>query len=441
VYGLYLYGCPGPCATQHDEIDIELLTNLLQPGLSPLQVQLNRYANEPLGAGHGELISLPTGFDPLGSHDWTIRWSPARIDYLVDGTLLFSAATYVPQGSMQANVIAWGPASDWPTAFSADLQPVSSALQNQSFVALLRSVVVRSSPALPTKVGIWRPVTFNMVAEDVNGNIAWDAGIDQANFFGATGDTVIFGDWDGSGKTKMGIFRPSVAMFALDMNGNGAWDPGIDKYGFFGQSGDVPIVGDWTGDGKSKIGIYRPTTGLFALDVNDDLTYDSGIDRFGKFGLAGDTAIIGDWTADGKSKVGIFRAGLWILDSNNDLTQDAGDASGTIGQSGDTPLVGDWNGDGRTKVGIYRSSVGMFGLDYNGNLVWDAGTDRAGVFGASGSSPVVGDWDGTGVTRVGVFYGNGYWALDMNGNLAWDAGTDTWGGFGALGDTPVVGKW
>ena len=36
------YGCvPAASATQHDEIDIELVTNLLQPG---------GYANEPLGA-------------------------------------------------------------------------------------------------------------------------------------------------------------------------------------------------------------------------------------------------------------------------------------------------------------------------------------------------------------------------------------------------------
>ena len=93
VYGMYLYGCPGNCATQHDEIDIELLTNLLQGG--PLKVQLNRYANEPLGAGNGGLVNLPAGFDPLAVHDWTIRWSFSQIDYLVDGTLLGSATNQI----------------------------------------------------------------------------------------------------------------------------------------------------------------------------------------------------------------------------------------------------------------------------------------------------------------------------------------------------------
>jgi hypothetical protein len=53
VFGVYFFGGPGHCATNHDEIDIELVTNKLQG--APYQVQLNRYANEPLGAGHGGL--------------------------------------------------------------------------------------------------------------------------------------------------------------------------------------------------------------------------------------------------------------------------------------------------------------------------------------------------------------------------------------------------
>jgi hypothetical protein len=148
VYGLYLYACqtPATCATNHDEADIELVTNTLQPG-GPLTVQLNQYANEPLGAGNGGFVNLPTGFDPLASHDWSIRWSLSQIDYLVDGVLLSSATTHVPQGPMQANVIAWGPAADWMAAFSPLLQPVSSQAQNQSFVAILRSLTITLTSA------------------------------------------------------------------------------------------------------------------------------------------------------------------------------------------------------------------------------------------------------------------------------------------------------
>ena len=141
VYGVYFYSCIPPTCATHDEIDIELVTNVLQPG-APLQVQHNRYAAEPFGAGNGGLVNLPAGFDPLAVHDWTIRWSFSRIEYLVDGQLLYTATTKIPQGPMNATVIAWGPASGWPTAYDPSLQPVGSPAQNQSFVALLKSIVV-----------------------------------------------------------------------------------------------------------------------------------------------------------------------------------------------------------------------------------------------------------------------------------------------------------
>ena len=147
--------------------------------------------------------------------------------------------------------------------------------------------------------GIFRSSAV-MTAEDVNGNLAWDPGVDRAYFFGSAGDIPILGDWNGTGQDCVGIFRPSVAMFALDTNCNGQWDPGVDSFGFFGQTGDQPIVGDWTGDGKSKIGIYRPSTSLFALDINNNLTWDPGIDAAGNFGQSGDIPIVGNWTADGK---------------------------------------------------------------------------------------------------------------------------------------------
>jgi len=150
VYAMYFYGCSTDCANHHDEIDIEVLTNALQPG-STLQVQVNRYANEPGGAGNGSLVNLPAGFDPLTAHDWTIRWSLARIDYLVDGVLLSSAYDHVPQGPMEVNVEAWGPDyfgdHAWPAAYDGSLQAVSSAAQNQAFTAFLSSVIVNETTA------------------------------------------------------------------------------------------------------------------------------------------------------------------------------------------------------------------------------------------------------------------------------------------------------
>jgi hypothetical protein len=66
-----------------------------------------------------------------------------------------------------------------------------------------------------------------------------------AGVFGIPTDTPIVGDWDGTGVTRVGIYRDSFAFWALDMNGNIAWDTGTDRSGGFGALGDAPIVGKW----------------------------------------------------------------------------------------------------------------------------------------------------------------------------------------------------
>jgi hypothetical protein len=137
VYGVYFYGCTsGSCGTSHDELDIEFVTN------HPQSVQLNRYAAEPLGAGHGPVVNLPVGFDALAFHEWSIRWGLSRVTYSVDGVELFSATNFIPQGPMQANIIAWAPDSGWPDAYDGSLQPASNSGQNQHFVALVDYVSV-----------------------------------------------------------------------------------------------------------------------------------------------------------------------------------------------------------------------------------------------------------------------------------------------------------
>ena len=141
VYGMYLLGCPASC---NDEIDIELLTNDLQPG-GPLQVELNRFTNGSPDTGDGGLANLPSGFDPLAAHDWTIDWSAGQINYLLDSVLLASVTTLIPQSALHANELVFGPSTNWPAAYSASLQPVTSAGQDQSFVALLTSVTISDS--------------------------------------------------------------------------------------------------------------------------------------------------------------------------------------------------------------------------------------------------------------------------------------------------------
>jgi len=258
------------------------------------------------------------------------------------------------------------------------------------------------------KVGIFRQGFFWVL--DSNGSGAFEgtgSGQDKAFAFGGlSGDVPVTGDWNGDGHTKAGIYRPSTGTWLLDFNGNGVFDgtAGGDRvYQFGGVTGDVPVVGDWNGSGTSKVGVFRSGF-LWVLDTNGNGVFDSGDSTYAFGGLAGDLPVVGDWSGNGTSKIGLWRTGPgqgyeWVLDYNGNGVMDnvnqAGGDKGFYygGVTGDVPVVGDWNGDGTSKVGVFRYGY-YWVLDYNGNHQFDGvPPDLAFAFGGiSGDVPVVGRW-------------------------------------------------
>ena len=177
-----------------------------------------------------------------------------------------------------------------------------------------------------------------------------DAGDKVFSFAGSgqvMGDVPVVGDWNGDGRTKVGLFRQGF-LWILDYNGNGVLEANIDKvFGFGGIAGDVPVVGDWTGTGTSKVGIVRQGF-LWILDANGNYAFDGtgpGQDLvFPYGGFQGDIPMVGDWSGTGVSQVGLYRQGfLWVLDANGNRQIDGGDfifAYGGLG--GDKPVAGKW---------------------------------------------------------------------------------------------------
>ena len=113
------------------------------------------------------------------------------------------------------------------------------------------------------------------------------------------GDLPVTGDWDGNGTTQPGLFRPATGEWFLDYNGNRAWD-GCNKdrcLSSFGTAADLPVSGDWNGTGTSKIGVFRPSTGDWFLDFNGNGQWDGcGVDLcVTNFGQAGDFPVVGKW--------------------------------------------------------------------------------------------------------------------------------------------------
>ena len=309
--------------------------------------------------------------------------------------------------------------------------------------------------ALASPAGTWHVKAFM----DVNGNMSYDAGEPFGEYAGGAvvvinGETLTGINIALAGKTpapaKIGVFQNGT--WYLDANQSWDWNgTPTDILGIFGVglTGAIPVVGDWNGDGKTEIGVY--IDGIWYLDMNSNWQWDGEpTDVRGVFGVGLPNAIpvVGDWNGDGVTEIGIYSSGNWYLDKNRNWQWD-GTPTDTYGVFGVglpnvIPVTGDWTGDGTTKIGVY--SEGNWYLDKNANWQWDGTpTDTYGLFGVGlpNVQPVTGDWNGNGITKIGV-YSDGYWYLDTNASWQWDGTpTDTFGIFGVgLGTVvPVTGNW
>ena len=152
-----------------------------------------------------------------------------------------------------------------------------------------------------TQIGVARamPNGTAQYSIDSNGDGTYDAG-DKVYNFGLATDKFGAGDWNGDGKDTICVERPGpggVAVFTLDNVGNGSFDPSHDRVMSFGYDSDIFIEGDWNGDGRTKLGVARPGpngTLVLTLDTNGDGVYDAG-DQVYTFGLASDTLLVGKW--------------------------------------------------------------------------------------------------------------------------------------------------
>jgi len=159
---------------------------------------------------------------------------------------------------------------------------------------------------------------------------------------------------------------------------------------------DLPVTGDWNGDGRTEIGIYR--NGTWFLDANGDGRYNGpAVDiRYDGFGQTGDKPVTGDWNSDGQTEIGVYRGGAWLLDVNgNGVYEVDVDLYYRLGGAVDEPVTGDWAGYGSSAIGVRRNMpvLSRWYLDYNGNGAYDgAVSDRLYTFGNTGDLPVSGKW-------------------------------------------------
>jgi hypothetical protein len=413
--------------------DVGFFEQGLNQGATSDHAQVNLTFRDASGAALST-VSTP----PVDSHNGT--WQQ------------FSGSFPIPAGTRSI---------DYTILFIRAVGTDLDAFVDDTSLAVVTAPSTRPPATIPDKIGLFHSDgTWTL---DLGGG-----GSNPVTFlFGAPGDQPIVGDWNGAGADEVGTVRVAPNAFApdgrhalvvsMDVNGNRTWDgnAGGDMSFYFGEEGDQIVLGDWNGDGKTKLGVVRPDASgalSWSLDFNGDhhwIVYH--------FGLPGDTAIAGDWTGDGKDKIGVARADAsvtlpdgshplrWSLDRAGTGVSDG--TFITFGNSFDVVLVGDWNGDGRTKVGVAGPSANGVNatvfLDVNGDGIAEPSEQFA--FGLVGDVIFRGDWTASGTDKLGVARSTSATSvgvtLDSNGDHTFDAGDQAFALAGRDSDEVFVGKW
>ena len=227
-------------------------------------------------------------------------------------------------------------------------------------------------------------------------------------------------DFDGDGKTDIGIFRPNAAEWWISRSSTGQ-----TVAAQFGNTTDKIASGDFTGDGKTDIAIFRPSNGFWFILRSEDGSFFSF-----PFGASGDIPAPADYDGDGKTDPAVFRpsTATWFISQSNG----AGTAIVNFGASNDVPVVADYDGDGKTDIAVFRPAVGEWWIRRS-----TTGGTTAFQFGNSADKPVQGDYTGDGKADV-VFFrpSTGFWYVLRSEDNSFFSFP-----FGTTGDIPTPGDY
>jgi metallophosphoesterase (TIGR03768 family) len=193
-------------------------------------------------------------------------------------------------------------------------------------------------------------------------------------------------DFDGDGKSDIGVLRPAAATWYRWGSSVGTMPPVV-----YGAPTDLPLAEDFDGDGKADFAAFRPSTATWYRWGS--LT---GAMPVVSFGAPTDIPVPADFDGDGKADFAVFRpsTATWYR---------WGSLVGAMppvvyGAPTDLPIPADYDGDGKADLAVFRPATAAW---YRwGSLV---GGMPAVTFGSPTDIPVPGNYDNDGIIDFCVF--------------------------------------
>jgi uncharacterized delta-60 repeat protein len=375
-----LNGTPGSILVQPDgKIMVAgLLTSVggaARTGMAKI-VYGNDHSTYDLGIAFNNTLNWEVGLSLPQPHRVFVDWSTDGVNYAPLGEADPFGQTWQVYPFLRSN------------GFVRLRAVYPDASNQQSSMEIVKFIPRRGSAAYDfdgdgkTDVGIFRPSNGSWwytrsVAPDF-----------RVYPFGAPNDILAPGDFTGDGKTDLAVFRPATGEWFIQRSEDNSF------FSFpFGASGDIPAPADYDADGKTDAAVFRPSTGTWFI-LNSGGSGTSIVN----FGIAEDKPVPADFDGDGKANIAIFRpsdGSWWYLESTigSPFFKVFRFGSGT-----DKPVPGDYTGDGRADIAVFRPSTGEWFVQRS-----DDNSFYSVPFGAAGDIPAPGDYDGDGLYDTAVF--------------------------------------
>jgi len=128
-----------------DEIDVEILSKQLNQASDKallLETYNDFHGDEKLPHYWSTSKSL-SNLDVGTWHTFTIRWTPGRTYWLVDGVVVADSDKAQPNADSYIGLLFWAPDSDWPDAYNSNFQPVTKPASNRRYYFDIDYVEIR----------------------------------------------------------------------------------------------------------------------------------------------------------------------------------------------------------------------------------------------------------------------------------------------------------